>query len=101
MIATTKIATDLIYCDGCHHFYCFVNQVQDATNPSYVAIKDRNDTGNGEAEYMYVKLLHFHLEHSILFDSPVNETINLIYKKNQNQTNKNKKPSQLPDHTII
>ena len=53
------------------------NTVQAATNPSYVAINDRNDTVNGQAEYLYAKLTCFHLKYSNMFDLPVDEPINL------------------------
>ena len=71
------MAMNLIYCGGCRHFYCLTNPMQDATTPSYVAIKDTDDTGNGQAEYVYAKLPWFHLKHSNIFDLPVDETINL------------------------
>ena len=76
-MVTKKMEMNLIYYGGCCHFYYLTNPVHDAINPSYIAIKDRNDTGNGQAEYVYVKLSCIHLKHSNMFDLPVDETINL------------------------
>ena len=72
----TKKSSNLVYCGGGCHFYCFVTPVQDVANLSYVAIKDINDTDNGHAEYLYAKLSCFQRDRSNMFCLPIDDIVN-------------------------